>query len=94
MEDNDEIVVIPQYVYLVKILSAVGSTAAGVVYRGRIVDMSQSDAEGVAIVWDDPGAGGPEVLVGNIGTVRIPSDGSKTVIAFQVSDKLVCDYNG
>jgi hypothetical protein len=46
MDDNDEIVVIPQYVYLVKILSAVNSTAAGVVYRGRIVDLSQSDTEG------------------------------------------------
>jgi hypothetical protein len=94
MDDNDEYVVIPQYVYLIKILSAVNSTAAGVVYRGRIVDMSQSDTEGAAIAWDDPGTGGPEVLVGNIGTVRIPTDGSKIVIAFQVADKLACDYNG
>jgi hypothetical protein len=79
---------------LVKILSAVNSTAAGVVYRGRIVDMTQSDVEGTALAWDDPGAGGPEVLVGNVGAARIPTDGTKIVIAFQVSDKLVCTYNG
>lgn len=80
-------------IYPVKILSAVGSAAGAgsVVYRGRIQRMTQPDTEGVAIVYDDTG---PEILVGNLTSTRIPTDGTRILLAFPVDDKYACEYNG
>lgn len=88
--DDEYIEAVPD-VYPVKILSAVNSSAGNVVYRARIMRMTQPDIEGAAIVYVDTGL---DILVGNLTTTRIPTDGTKILIAFPVEDKYMCEYNG
>lgn len=89
--EDDEYIDTSPAIYPVKVLSAVGSTAGAVVYRARIQRMTQPDAEGAALAYDDSG---PEILVGNLTSTRIPTDGTRILLAFPVDDKYVCEYNG
>lgn len=79
----------PAVIYVVKVLSSTGSTAARTTYLCEIINLINEETEGAALATQEVGA---QLLATNITTSRPPTDGTAIVPVFKISDRFVMVY--
>jgi hypothetical protein len=81
----------PTVIYVARVLSSTGSTAARTTYLCETVNIINDEIEGAVLATEDIGA---QLLATNITTARPPTDGTAIVPVFKINDRFVMVYYG